>query len=87
MIDEAIIIDKLEDIKNESKRVMKNKYMKQKHLEYLLDKLREMISFGMYYHKDDTFFLEHVENNTSDFKISIKIEPMKQFLKTILEAN
>ena len=55
--------------------------------EYLLNKLREMISFGMYYHKDDTFFLEHVENNTSDFKISIKIEPMKQFLKTILEAN
>ena len=55
--------------------------------EYLLNKLREMISFGMYYHKDDTLFLEHVENNTSDFKISIKIEPMKQFLKTILEAN
>lgn len=55
--------------------------------EYLLNKLREMISLGMYYHKDDTFFLEHVENNTSDFKISIKIEPMKQFLKTILEAN
>jgi len=55
--------------------------------EYLLDKLREMIRMGMYYHKDDTFFLEHVENNTSDFKISIKIEQIKQFLKTILEAN
>ena len=55
--------------------------------EYLLNKLREMIRMGMYYHKDDTFFLEHVENNTSDFKISIKIEQMKQFLKTILEAN
>jgi len=55
--------------------------------EYLLNKLREMISLGMYYHKDDTFFLEHVENNASDFKISIKTEQIKQFLKTILEAN
>lgn len=43
MIDEAIIIDKLENIKNESKRVIKNKYLKQKHLEYLLDKLIKFI--------------------------------------------
>lgn len=55
--------------------------------EYLLNKLREMVRMGMYYHKDDTFFLEHVENNTSDFKISIKTEGIKQFLKTILETN
>ena len=55
--------------------------------EYLLNKLREMVLMGMYYHKDDTFFLEHVENNTSDFKISIKTEGIKQFLKTILETN
>lgn len=55
--------------------------------EYLLSKLREMVRMGMYYHKDDTFFLEHVENNTSDFKISIKTEGIKQFLKTILETN
>ena len=55
--------------------------------EYLLDKLKEMIRRGMYYHKDDNFILEHIENNTSDFKISIKTEGIKQFLKTILEAN
>ena len=55
--------------------------------EYLLNKLREMVRMGMYYHKDDTFFLEHIENDTSDFKISIKTEGIKQFLKTILETN
>lgn len=55
--------------------------------EYLLNKLIEMVKQGMYYHKDDTFVLEHIENNASDFKISIKIEQIKQFLKTILEAN
>jgi hypothetical protein len=43
MIDEVIIIDKLKDIKNESKKVMKNKYMEQKHFEYFLDKLIKFI--------------------------------------------
>ena len=43
MIDETIIIDKLEDIKNKSKRVLKNKCIEQKNLEYLLDKLIKFI--------------------------------------------
>jgi len=55
--------------------------------EYLLEKIKEMIRRGMYYNKDDNFILEHIENNTSDFKISIKTEGIKQFLKIILEAN
>lgn len=54
--------------------------------EYFLSKLKEMIQRGMYYFKDNTFILEHMENNTSDFKTSIKIDEIKEFIKTILEA-
>ena len=55
--------------------------------EYLIEKLKEMIKRGMYYHIDDNFVLEHIENDASDFKVSIKTEGIKQFLKTILEAK
>ena len=55
--------------------------------EYLLNKLKEMIRQGMYYSNDDNFVLEHVENDTSDFKVSIKNEGIRQFIKTILETN
>jgi len=55
--------------------------------EYLLEKIREMIKKGMYYYKEDTFVLENIQNKTSDFKISIKIEKMKEFLKSILAIN
>ncbi len=43
MVDETIIIDKLEDIKNKSKIVIKNKYIDQKNLEYLLDGIIKFI--------------------------------------------
>lgn len=55
--------------------------------EYLLDKLKIMIKNGMYYYKDDTFILENIENKTSDFRISTKIDEIKQFLKNILENS
>ena len=55
--------------------------------EYLLEKIKEMIKRGMYYHKEDTFVLEHIENNASDFRISIKTDRIEQFLKNILEVN
>ena len=53
--------------------------------EYFLGKLKEMIQNGMYYYNEDTFVLEHVENNTSDFRTSIKIDEMINFIKVILE--
>lgn len=55
--------------------------------EYFLLKLKEMIQKGMYYFKDNTFVLEHIENNTSDFKTSIKVDEIKEFIKTILETR
>ena len=54
---------------------------------YLLNKLQEMIHRGMYYIKDNTFILEHTDKKTSDFKVSINIEDLKQILKTILESK
>lgn len=54
---------------------------------YLIEKLKEMIKNGMYYYKEDTFVLENIKDNTSDFKVSIKIEKIKEFLQTILEAT
>lgn len=55
--------------------------------EYFLNKLKDMIQKGMYYFKDDKFIFEHMENNTSDFKTSIKINELKEFIKTILESR
>ena len=55
--------------------------------EYFLNKLKDMIQTGMYYLKDDKFIFEHMENNTSDFKTSIKIDELKEFIKTILESR
>ena len=54
---------------------------------YLIDKLKEMIKKGMYYYKEDTFVLENIENKTSDFKVSIKLDKIKYFLKSILEKK
>ena len=52
--------------------------------EYLYRKIKELSIKGMYYYQDDRFILENIENNTSDFKISINIEKMKEFLKSNL---
>lgn len=54
---------------------------------YLINKLKEMIKRGMYYYKEDTFILENIENNTSDFKVSIKLNSMIEFLKRILDSS
>ena len=43
MIDEKIIINKLEQIKINSRQVSKNKHITQPQFEYLLDKLIEFI--------------------------------------------
>ena len=53
--------------------------------EYLLEKINNIVRKGMYYYKDDNFILEYLENNTSDFKVSIKIDKLKEMLKNILE--
>ena len=53
--------------------------------EYLLEKIANMVKKGMYYYKEDNFVLEHLENNTCDFKISIKTNKLKEILKDILE--
>ena len=53
--------------------------------EYLYSKIKEIVSKGMYYFKEDNFVLENIENTTSDFKISISINNIKSFLKDNLE--
>ena len=53
--------------------------------EYLLEKINNIVRKGMYYYKDDNFILEYLENNTSDFKVSIKIDKINEMLKNILE--
>ena len=55
--------------------------------EYLLSKLQEMISMGMYYIKDNSFILEHTDKKTSGFKVSIKVDDLKEILVTILESK
>ena len=41
----------------------------------------------MYYFKENSFVLERIENNTSDFKVSITNEEIKEFIKNILESK
>lgn len=52
---------------------------------YLFTKLRELILNGMYYFKEDKLILENIIRNGSDFKVSIEIDKLKEFLKTILQ--
>ena len=54
--------------------------------DYLFKKLGEMINRGMYYYQDDKFILELVDNKISDFKVSIKIDKMINFLNDNLEC-
>jgi len=53
--------------------------------EYLYDKIKEIAIKGMYYFKDDKFIIENIDNSISDFKISIDIDKMLEFLKQNLE--
>lgn len=54
--------------------------------DYLFKKLGEMINRGMYYYQDDKFILELVDNKISDFKVSIEIDKMINFLNDNLEC-
>lgn len=53
--------------------------------EYLYKKIKEIAIKGMYYFQEDKFILENIENATSDFKISIEIDKMLEFLKENLQ--
>ena len=48
---------------------------------YLYQKIKELVNKGMYYFKDNKFILENINNGISDFKISINISDMYEFLK------
>lgn len=50
---------------------------------YLISRLKEMIKKGMYYYKEDAFILENIEDKASDFRVSIKIDKIKELLKQI----
>ena len=52
--------------------------------DYLLDRIKDISKDGTYYIKDDIFYLEKIANKTSDFKISISIDNMLNFLKSYL---
>lgn len=52
--------------------------------EYLIPKLRELVSQGMFYSSDDMYIFENVDNNVSDFKISILFNQIIDFLRDIL---
>ena len=52
--------------------------------DYLIENLKEMIKKGMYYYKEDTFILENKDN---DFRVSINLEKIQEFLKSILETK
>ena len=49
--------------------------------EYLVEKIKEIITKGMYYYKDNEFILD----NPGEFKLSIDIDKMNNILKIILE--
>ena len=49
--------------------------------EYLYHKIKEITIKGMYYYDGDNFIIENIENNISDFKISINTNDMQAFLK------
>ena len=48
---------------------------------YLYKRIKEIVLKGTYYFDNDIFILENIDNNTSDFKISIPINDMKSFLQ------
>ena len=48
--------------------------------EYLCNKIKEITSKGMYYYQDEEFIIENITNHGSDFKISISVSDMKEYL-------
>ena len=47
----------------------------------MYQKIKQIATKGMYYIDGDKFILENIEKNSNDFKISITINNMKEFLK------
>ena len=78
------LASKVQDTKEENNRTTKWRNIIIPN-EYLLEKIDNIVRKGMYYYKDDNFILEYLENNTSDFKVSIKIDKLKEMIKNILE--
>ena len=52
--------------------------------EYLYDKFNLLLQNGMYYYYDDAFIIEGIDNKVSDFKISITIDKIIEFLNSVL---
>ena len=48
--------------------------------EYLFTKIKEIMENGMFYYKDNKFIMELVKNKVSDFKVSIDILELKEFI-------
>ena len=53
---------------------------------YLYDRLCNIVLKGMYYFTDDSFVMEDIKDNTNDFKISISIDDILEFLKANLNS-
>ena len=53
--------------------------------EYLCSKIKEISKKGMYYYKDNIFVIENIFNHVGDFKISISIQDMKEYLVQNIE--
>lgn len=52
--------------------------------DYLFSKIKELSKKGMYYFKNDYLIFDNIQNNTSDFKISINTKDMTNILSAIL---
>ena len=50
--------------------------------EYLINLTKK----GMYYYIEDNFIIENIDNFISDFKVSISIDKIKEFLTEILSV-
>ena len=54
--------------------------------EYLFNKIKKIITNGMYYFRNDKIVFELVEDKVSDFKISIDIDKIKTILKNTVHV-
>lgn len=51
---------------------------------YLYQKFNELIAKGMYYYQDEMFTIEGIDNNISDFKVSITKDNIMTLLRSIM---
>ena len=52
--------------------------------QYLYPKVKNLIQKGMYYYEENLFTLENIDNKTSDFKISISLDKITDFINEII---